>query len=1289
MTSPNNSTVVDQEEDIHLSDEEGGIRIDGIYIPPPPVPYCSVENKGPRLIITKITNNFFKSYGTNRILGPFHKCFNSIVGPNGSGKSNVIDSMLFVFGYRATKIRSKKLSVLLHNSVKYPNITSCTVAVHFAEIIDKEGDEYDVVPNSEFIVARTANKDNSSFYTLNGKKTLFKEIGTLLKKHGIDLDHDRFLILQGEVEQISLMAAKGTDSEPGMLEYLEDIIGTSRYKVPLAQLINRVESLSEQRVERLNRLKLVETDLKSLEGPKDQAVAYLKLENDIVVKKNLLLQKNVSLFAENIKKSEENKLEIDVVVEEITEKLNNIASEIKSVTNSLDKVATDYEKLKNNKEKLKEAFAMANNEDLKLQENMRLANNKRKKLKQNLIAEESRFESYQKNPEDVEKEVKVCEEMAEKMSQKKEKLQADRVEMLKSLVDATKELQEKKKDMENDLAELKKSLNALNTTYTVSASELNLYVRDQESESKKLQNIKQSYESVESKIQQYSAEIEKLKKMLPENEANLSKANKELQAIKVDEGNVIRDVNKKRSMLEEKKSAMQATRSRGRVLDALMRQKIEGNCPGLFGRLGDLGAIDGKYDVAVSTACGPLDSIVVDTVETGQWCIEFLKKHDIGRVTIIVLEKQEHLRRHYQTPLQTPENVPRLFDLIRVEDERIKPAFYYAVRNTLVAKDLDQGSRIAYGAQRFRVVTLGGDLIELTGTMSGGGRQVSRGRMGQSVAVSNIDPKELESIEDEVNELQHKLRQIQQKQPILENTVSDLSSQINQMNISYQKFNMQLTSLKREKHLLTDQLQNQEKTAAKTKADPLKVKEMTSLVEEKKAAYEESLDAVNSLQTEVTEINDEINRRTQGKVEVIDKNIKETTKSIEKFKTEITKLRVGLTTAERNSQKSAKLIETMKQDITNEENSMKSMKVKREEIEEDAKKLLKCLEEVNVDLSSGEEDFSEYKAKISELTKTENKIKGEKIEIDQKLKDVTEKLEDSRGKVNVLKSKIKQLRLQSIPDETIGELKTYSEEELEEIELNTIQRQLNVYEDEYKKANPNLEAIVEYKNKQTVFIKRTEALLEITEQRNKVRGYHNDLHARRKQEFVTGYNIIKMKVKEMYQMITMGGDADFEMLDTYDPFNEGIQFRVRPPKKTWKLITNLSGGEKTLSSLALVFALHYYKPSPLYVMDEIDAALDFKNVSIVANYIKERTKNAQFIIISLRANMFELSDRMIGIYKIFNITNSVALNPKSFDQNRTAHSEETNDQNDVVLQNEVVQNGSLLNTSVTATAANS
>merc|ERR1712203_561942 len=168
-------------------------------------------------------------------------------------------------------------------------------------------------------------------------------------------------------------------------------------------------------------------------------------------------------------------------------------------------------------------------------------------------------------------------------------------------------------------------------------------------------------------------------------------------------------------------------------------------------------------------------------------------------------------------------------------------------------------------------------------------------------------------------------------------------------------------------------------------------------------------------------------------------------------------------------------------------------------------------------------------------------------------------------------------------------------------------------------------------------------------EREEARRKLDGLRQQRLLEFLDGFSVISMKLKEMYQMITLGGDAELELVDTMDPFSEGINFSVRPPKKSWKQISNLSGGEKTLASLSLVFALHHYRPTPLYFMDEIDAALDFRNVSIIANYIKQRTKNAQFIVISLRNHMFELADLLVGIYKTQDVSKSVAVNPTAFE----------------------------------------
>lgn len=244
-----------------------------------------------RLMIHKIVNEDFKSYAGKQELGPFHKNFSSIVGPNGSGKSNVIDAMLFVFGYRSNKIRSKKLSQLIHNSGNHRNVESCTVSVYFQTIIDLPGDACDVVDDSQFVVSRTARKDNSSDYYVNGRKKPFKEVAQLLRSCGIDLDHNRFLILQGEVEQISMMKPKAlTEHEEGMLEYLEDIIGSSRYKEPIEECAKSVEELNEARGEKLNRVKAVEKEKDELEGTKNEAVEYLNMENSVIKEKNKLYQ---------------------------------------------------------------------------------------------------------------------------------------------------------------------------------------------------------------------------------------------------------------------------------------------------------------------------------------------------------------------------------------------------------------------------------------------------------------------------------------------------------------------------------------------------------------------------------------------------------------------------------------------------------------------------------------------------------------------------------------------------------------------------------------------------------------------------------------------------------------------------------------------------------------------------------------------------------------------------------------------------------------------------------------
>lgn len=176
-------------------------------------------------------------------------------------------------------------------------------------------------------------------------------------------------------------------------------------------------------------------------------------------------------------------------------------------------------------------------------------------------------------------------------------------------------------------------------------------------------------------------------------------------------------------------------------------------------------------------------------------------------------------------------------------------------------------------------------------------------------------------------------------------------------------------------------------------------------------------------------------------------------------------------------------------------------------------------------------------------------------------------------------------------------LPNYTRDELLDLDKDALKGEIAILEERLQDVNVELGVLAEYRRRVEEHAAKSTDLSEAVQERDIVRRRCEELRRLRLEGFMEGFSTISLRLKEMYQMITMGGNAELELVDSLDPFSEGILFSVMPPKKSWKNISNLSGGEKTLSSLALVFALHHYKPTPLYVMDEIDAALDFRNVS--------------------------------------------------------------------------------------------
>lgn len=191
-------------------------------------------------------------------------------------------------------MRQGKLSALIHNSGAYPNLDYCEVEVHFKEIIDLPDGGYEDVPDSKLVISRKAFKNNSSAYYINGKTSSYTIVTTLLREKGIDLDHKRFLILQGEVESIAQMKPKAQgDNDDGLLEYLEDIIGTAKYKQPIEDAAKEAEELNEVCVEKSARVAHVEKEKNSLEDKKNVALKFIREENELARKYSMLYQKNM------------------------------------------------------------------------------------------------------------------------------------------------------------------------------------------------------------------------------------------------------------------------------------------------------------------------------------------------------------------------------------------------------------------------------------------------------------------------------------------------------------------------------------------------------------------------------------------------------------------------------------------------------------------------------------------------------------------------------------------------------------------------------------------------------------------------------------------------------------------------------------------------------------------------------------------------------------------------------------------------------------------------------------
>jgi len=1273
--------------------------------PPNEVPGTSPEMKEnhskeavPRLMITKMVLENFKSYAGVKEIGPFHKCFSSVVGPNGSGKSNVIDAMLFVFGKRAKKLRLNKVSDLIHSSAAYAHhpLQYASVSVYFSDIIDTgDGDDdYTTVPGTDLVVTRTVQSDNASYYRINSKKCTFKDVADFLQEKGIDLDNNRFLILQGEVEMISMMQPKAkTENDEGLLEYLEDIIGSNKYVEDITKVSQRIEELTELRQEKLNRVKAVEKEKGSLEGAKREAEDILRKDREIRRKRNIICQIDKTLTVRKLKDSEKTQ-------ESLVEKLNSAREISKESKGSLTKIEKDHKKqtaeheqLVSELKKTKSDYAAFERKDVKLREDIKHEKSSRKKSEQKIKTEEKTIENLTKKIENFETSAPTLEENLIDLTEKKSADDAKLEDIYKETQGVTEDLRLKLESKKKELLPVQQERTMFQTELDTTLSEIKL-LRDPTTRAKKqLAAAEKELSELDGIQAAKRVDQAALEEELETKKHRITQATVEENNLSRNEGELSKKNVEYLARSEDARAILQAGLTRSKAVQGILKASKKGgelSKAGILGRLGDLASTSEQYDVAVSTACNMLDFVVVKTTEGAQMCLNFLRKYNLGRANFVPLDKMK--KGAHDRVVETPEGASRLYDLISVQDFTLSPVIYLAVGNTLVAPDLETATRWAYDFdKRWRVVTVDGKLIETSGTMAGGGNSVKKGGMrilnsrenvGSSVNSSSDSLEEdCSNLEKIAQKAMDDLKVCREKRRSLLDEVRHLKKRVKVLSVSIPKLSMEIVGCDTSRKELTQRIPDLQKESILSPEGTDKLETLMKKVEMFKSDMSACINMSEALDKEISEVQKSILDAGGPRLKKQKEMCQEAASELNKCKKELNAAKVNMKNSKKSKEKSEKSLESAKRDLDKTKEKIESITQTLKELEGDAMIVMQSYEKAKDSekekrnaLDSVIKDFERIKKEVTELKGVEVEVSGELDEIKKHVKEMKRHINHFDAEMLRLKSEEKSQDEFDISDDEAEEnedvlcdeskgteesqqpkcvlpedvLAKYSRDELES-EISILEKERYALE-----KDANMGAIAEYRKKEKDYLSKVSELDVATEERQQAKKEHEELRRLRLEKFMTGFSVITLKLKEMYQMITLGGDAELELVDSLDPFSEGIVFSVRPPKKSWKNIANLSGGEKTLSSLALVFALHHYKPTPLYVMDEIDAALDFKNVSIVAHYIKERTKNAQFIIISLRNNMFELADRLVGIYKTNNCTKSITINPRSFGSGETS-----------------------------------
>jgi len=1154
----------------------------------------------------------FKSFA-NKICFEFHNGITGIVGPNGSGKSNVADAVRWVLGEQSAKqLRGGNMQdVIFSGTEMRKQLGYAAVAITLDNSDHKLDIEYE-----EVTVTRRLYRSGESEYLLNGTNCRLKDIQELFYDTGIGKE-GYSIIGQGQIDKI--LSGKPEERR----ELFDEAAGIVKFKRRKNTALKKLGEEQQNLVRVGDILAELTKQLAPLEKQSETAKIYLK-------KKDELRVLDVNMFLMDMEKNKEQLCELD-------KKYEIADRDLKETAKTFEQTKQEYEELEKAIEELDEQIEKA-----------------KEQANQNVLMKQQ-----------LENQISILKEQINTAVQKDSYFQSRLGELRQDLQKRQEEesnYREEKQQLEMQVQGVQKERNQQNTLLKALAEEMGACTEKLENAKNEIFRILNERSATKGKMQRYEAMLEQINIRKAElNQRLLQMKSDELQQSKVLEkqqadyqvlADALAGFAKEQKAIEEEAQKIQQTLQQqnkhmeigqtayhreasrleslkniteryegyGNSIRRVMEQKDKN--PGLKGVVADLIKAPKKYETAIETALGGnIQNIVTDNESTAKYMIEFLKRNRFGRATFLPLTNMNGKGGFTNTAALKEEGVIGVASELLETETQYKGLVQQLLGKTLIVDTIDHAVAIGNKYRHsLRMVTLEGELLNPGGSMTGGAFKNNSSLLGRRREIEELErsvkhlKKDMDAMQTDIeanrkrrNELrdqlvslsdqiqEHTIRQntvkIQMRQA--ENKIDEVKSGYTQLQGESREIELQIKEVKENSSTLTDLLEN--------------LKEQEAEQERTAAAQQEKLDEMQNREEEYKKLLENIHVQYAG----LHQKEAFLQEHIERIQSEKEGISSSIEQLQQESQLGSDDISKKEADIREIE---KTVQAAGKTNQEDDEKIQQYLKEKDK-MAKGHKAFFE---KRDELSLHMNLMDKECF----RLSNQREKLEETReNQINYMWEEYEltpnaavPLRMDEVP------------------ERSQIRKGIASLKDDIRKLGPvNVNAIEDFKNLQERHIFLETQHSDLVEAEATLLNIIAELDAAMRKQFVEKFEEIRVEFDQVFRQLFGGGKGTLELLEDEDVLEAGIRIISQPPGKKLQNMMQLSGGEKALTAIALLFAIQNLKPSPFCLLDEIEAALDDSNVTRFAKYLSKLTKNTQFIIITHRKGTMVAADRLYGI----------------------------------------------------------